>query len=317
MLKLNDLEREFIQRARDRSADSTRAILRALLLLGEGKSRQQTAEKAGVHPVTVTRWVRRFREQGLEGLAQDGHQGRPLKLNPKQLEVLNQIARTPPRKLGKQFSRWTLKRLAPHFSQQVGLEVGSQHVGRQLRKMGLLRRALEPSAFDGDSGFHASPETALIWVTVASSSQQKENSSGQRVLFIGFDLSSGAFTTHRAHQRRPAQFIEFLKLLSTAYSHQRVLAITESGAVPISRAVWQYLHEESGRLDLVFRPPQRIKRNRSSGRLDTERRGSEICFLFNSPEWVIENLKKEIAALKRKLAKEAAFASVSRHEAKS
>jgi transposase len=291
--------------------------LRALLLLGEGKSRQQTAEEAGVHPVTVTRWVRRFREQGIEGFTQDGHQGRPLKLNPKQLEALNSIARTPPRLLGKHFTRWTLKRLARHFSQQVGLEVGSQYVSRQLRKMGLLRGALELSTLYGDGGFHAAPETALIWVTVASCSQQKENTSGQRVLFIGFDLGSGASTTHWANQRRPAEFIEFLKSLSTAYPHQRALAIMESGAVPISRAVWQYLDAESGRLELVFCPPQRIKRNRSSGRLDTERRGSEICFLFNSPEWVIENLKNEITTLKRKLAKEAAFPSVSRNEAKS
>src|SRR5688572_29033592 len=125
LLKLNDLERESIQKELQRCANAaTRTILRALLLLGEGKSRQQTAEEAGVHPVTVTRWLRRFREQGLEGLAQDGHQGRPLKLNLKQLEALNQIARTPPRLLGKPFTRWTLKRLARHFSRQVGLEVG-------------------------------------------------------------------------------------------------------------------------------------------------------------------------------------------------
>lgn len=100
--------------------------------------------------------------------------------------------------------------------------------------------------------------------------------SGENVL-----LGSGAFTTHWGNQRRPAQFIEFLKSLSSVYPHQRVLAIMESGAVPISRAVWQYLDAESSRLELVFRPPQR-KRNRSSGRLTWSEEAARSAF-FSTP----------------------------------
>jgi len=311
---LNDLEHEFIKSALHQCANAaTRTILRALLYLAEGKSRQQTAEEAGVHPVTVTRWVRRFREQGLEGLAQDGPQGRPLKLNPRQLEALNQIARTPPRSLGKHFSRWNRQRLARHFSQQVGFAVGAQYVGQQLRKMGLLRvvsGSPEPSGVGQDSGFHPIPKTALIWVTVAALSHRRKHASAHRILFAGFNLGSGGLTTRPAHQKRPAEFIEFLKLLSTAYPHQRVLAIIESGAMPISRPLGKYLDSESGRLELVFHPPEHNKRRRSSGKLDAERRDSEACFLFNSPGRVIENLRKDIATLKKRLAKEADFSAV-------
>ncbi|MSO23703.1 MAG: transposase [Acidobacteria bacterium] len=166
LLKLRDLEHESIKNTLLQCADpGIRILLRALLHLAEGKSRQQAAEEAGVHPVTVTRWVRRFREHGLEGLVQDGPQGRPLKLNPEQLEALSQMARTPPRSLGKHFSRWTLQRLARRFTQQVGFAVGAQYVGQQLRKMGLLRvvsGSQGPSGVGQRSGFHATPKTALI-----------------------------------------------------------------------------------------------------------------------------------------------------------
>jgi transposase len=313
-LRLSELEQESIKKALHQSADAaTRTILRALLHLAEGNSRQQTAEEAEVHPVTVTRWVRRFREQGLEGLAQDVPQGRPLKLNPKQLEALNQIARTPPRSLGKHFRRWNRQRLARHFSQQAGSAVGAQYVGQQLRKMGLLRvvsGSQEPSGVSQDSGFHPIPKTALIWVTVASLSHQRKHASDPRILFAGFNLASGGLTTHPAHQKRLAEFIEFLKSLSTAYPRQRVLAIIESGAIRISRTIGEYLDSESGRLELVFHPPEHNKLRRSSGKLDAERRDGEVSFLFGSPEKVIQNLRKDITNLKKWLAKETDFSSV-------
>ncbi|MSO23704.1 MAG: hypothetical protein EXQ58_10750 [Acidobacteria bacterium] len=148
-------------------------------------------------------------------------------------------------------------------------------------------------------------------MTVATLSHLRKHASTHRILFAGFDLGGGGLTTHVAHQRRPAEFIEFVKSLSTAYPHQRVLAIIESGAIPISRSVEKYLELESGRLELVFHPPEHSKRRRSSGKLDAERRDGEGSFLFSSPEKVIEILRKEIATLKNRLTKEAAFSSVS------
>src|SRR5262245_39561269 len=92
-----------------------------------------------------------------------------------------------------------------------------------------------------DTGFQRLPKTAMIWVTVASLPLWRKTCSHHQILFAGFDLGNGGLTTHPAHQRRSAQFIEFLVLVSRAYPDQRVLMIIESGAVPITRAVWEHL----------------------------------------------------------------------------
>ena len=60
--------------------------LHAVLLVAQGMSCRQVANKLGDGARTVAYWLRRFEEEGLSGLADGEKLGRPKRLNESQLE---------------------------------------------------------------------------------------------------------------------------------------------------------------------------------------------------------------------------------------
>jgi transposase len=62
--------------------------LHGLLLLTSGKSCQQIADLFGEDRRTVQRWVKRFEEEGLEGMRDGERPGRPACLDAKQWEAV-------------------------------------------------------------------------------------------------------------------------------------------------------------------------------------------------------------------------------------
>ncbi len=81
----------------------------AVSAVARGQTRLAVAEMFGRSANSVGQWVKRYREQGLEGFEIAPGRGRPAKVDEKELET---YALQSPRTFGISRSRWTLKLLA-------------------------------------------------------------------------------------------------------------------------------------------------------------------------------------------------------------
>ena len=89
--------------------------------VNEGWKQKDVAAFLGVHPVTVSGWVRRHREQGDGGLSPVPTPGRPRKLTPRQeAAVLGWLAKLPS-EFGFPTELWTARRVADLIRRRFGV----------------------------------------------------------------------------------------------------------------------------------------------------------------------------------------------------
>jgi len=141
-----DLIRFAIQQEVFRS-DESRYLhrLHALLLISSGQSSQQVSELFGEDRRTVQRWVHRFEADGLDGLRDGEHVGRPATLNERQWERLKRDLARSPNSTDDKRRRWNGKLLAEHLQEKYSVTLGvrqCQRILRQSRKwrLGLSRQ---------------------------------------------------------------------------------------------------------------------------------------------------------------------------------
>jgi transposase len=97
--------------------------LMALHLIASGETAEVAASKLGVHRGTVSVWVHRFNESGLERLA-SGWKGSPGRiLSPEQLAELKEVVAHHPREVGIKHGRWPLASIGAYIKKVSGKKV--------------------------------------------------------------------------------------------------------------------------------------------------------------------------------------------------
>lgn len=100
----------------------------------DGWTQRAVATFLGVHPVTVAKWVARFRDQGEDGLAAKPTPGRPRLLTAEQeKQVLGWLA-DPPSKHGFRTDLWTARRVAELIRTKLQVEFHPHDLREWLRK---------------------------------------------------------------------------------------------------------------------------------------------------------------------------------------
>ena len=89
---------------------------------------------------TVYGWHRRYREEGLEGLADKPKSGRPRKGTPDYCRVLAQTLETDPSNYGYPFTVWTAERLRDHLEQVSGIRLSIGRFAILLEREGYVYR---------------------------------------------------------------------------------------------------------------------------------------------------------------------------------
>jgi transposase len=93
----------------------------AVQRVNEGWKQKDVAAFLGVHPVTVSDWVRRHRERGDDGLSPAPTPGRPRKLTPRQeAAVLGWLTKLPS-EFGFPTELWTARRVADLIRRRFGV----------------------------------------------------------------------------------------------------------------------------------------------------------------------------------------------------
>jgi transposase len=85
----------------------------------------------------LRRWLKRFNEQGVEGLKELPRSGRPAVYSQEEVSLAVQTALTDPQALELLFASWTLDRLVSYLKETKGLQIKRSRLGELLLAEGL------------------------------------------------------------------------------------------------------------------------------------------------------------------------------------
>jgi len=100
----------------------------------DGWTQREVAAFLGVHPVTVAKWMARFRDKGADGLAPKPTPGRPRLLTAEQEKTVLGWLTDPPSKHGFRTDLWTARRVAELIRTRFQVEFHPHYLREWLRK---------------------------------------------------------------------------------------------------------------------------------------------------------------------------------------
>lgn len=100
----------------------------------------EVAKMQGVSIPTIYSWIDRWRSSGVEGLANRGKSGRPLKADDEYTEALVEVIEKDPSELGYDFRIWTIDRLRAHLEKKTGMNLSESAFRALLKRKGYRYR---------------------------------------------------------------------------------------------------------------------------------------------------------------------------------
>jgi transposase len=129
--------------ARTKDADVARRML-ALAFVLEGKSRTEAAHSCGMDRQTLRDWVHRYNAEGLEGLSDRPHPGRPPRLTAEQMRELEALVERGPDPKTDGVVRWRRIDLATHIATRFHVTLHERTVGKLLHKLDFAKLSVRP-----------------------------------------------------------------------------------------------------------------------------------------------------------------------------
>ena len=124
--------------------------LHGVLLVANGQSCRGVAELFGEDATTVQRWVRRFEQDGFEGLRDGERTGRPRALDERQWRQLQRDLRRSPEQHGHPQGLWDGRLLSAHLKKHYGIDLGVRQCQRMFHQMGFRLRKPRPQVAQAD-----------------------------------------------------------------------------------------------------------------------------------------------------------------------
>lgn len=118
--------------------------LHVVLLVARGTSCRQVAEDLGDSLRTVQSWVNAFNKDGLPGLMDAEHSGRPSRLADDQLDIVSEALRRTPTDFGLPGNIWDGKTLSAFIQQRFQLTIGVRQCQRMFSELGFRFRKPRP-----------------------------------------------------------------------------------------------------------------------------------------------------------------------------
>jgi len=111
-----------------------RTRTQAILLAAEQKmNAPEIAKIVRKDEQSVRRWLKRYNQEGINGLSDAPRSGGPKRVTKKYSDRLLAVVRRRPRALNQPYSLWTLQRLVDFMAEETGLRFSTETV-RQLLK---------------------------------------------------------------------------------------------------------------------------------------------------------------------------------------
>ncbi len=118
--------------------------LHAVLLVAKGMSCPKVADYLGDPERTVRYWIRRYQEDGLQGLVENERDGRPSRISQQQMQRIASALRKRPQDFGLNGGIWDGKSLAAFIRNEFGIELGVRQCQRLFKQLGFRLRKPRP-----------------------------------------------------------------------------------------------------------------------------------------------------------------------------
>jgi transposase len=112
----------------------------AIRLLHQGHTPEATGHLLAASRASVQNWHKRWRDGGVDGLANLPLPGRPAKASRTYRDLLERTVETDPHELGYEFSVWTLDRLLQHLERETGIRLSEGRLAIWLKRWGYVYR---------------------------------------------------------------------------------------------------------------------------------------------------------------------------------
>lgn len=253
--------------------------VQAVINRARGRSTNEIASFLGIDPVTVSRYVRRFNDGGVNALLRDKSRkpGKP----PVNEELKNEITRVVCQEKPENATHWSTRDLAKRFG------IGHATVNNILRERGLKPHLVKRFQASTDPDFDAKlkdviglyldpPKNAVVLcVDEKSQIQALERTQpilpllrgvperqthdyyrhGTTTLFAALNVASGRVIGECKASHKAADYVEFLKLLDTQTPKKKVIhVIADNYSAHKAPAVREYLDSVPGRFVEHFIP---------------------------------------------------------------
>ena len=131
---LSDSEIAALERLHRRTENAdVRSRCDMILWSNKGLSPPQIAERVRFSHDTVSRYIARYENEGIQGLLPRPRSGRPRKVTAEYEELLLELVAQEPRSLGMPFSNWTTANLATELAKRTGIELTARQVENYLK----------------------------------------------------------------------------------------------------------------------------------------------------------------------------------------
>jgi transposase len=271
IFSLTPSERSELERVVRHQSGRASACQRArmVLLAAEGTSKCEIGRLVGSHYNNVAKWLRRWRERGMDGLADEARSGRPVELTATIVHrVIAKVCRKPPAYL----SRWSTRTLAAH------LEMPASSVHRILSDHDLHPHHLRTFTFSPDPRFEekllevvglymAPPENAVVLCVDEKTGIQALDRTqpvlpidakkprawtneyvrhGTRTLLASLDVATGEVFGHVKKSRTSRDFLHFMDDVSGKYAGKRLCVIMDNLNTHNNPAAKEWLSRHPG-----------------------------------------------------------------------
>ena len=251
-LAISQAEAEALRAMTRAGTTAQRTAMRARIILraAEGAAHVEIADELGVSVPTVLLWRRRFREQGLEGLADAPHPGRPRTYGRDVREQILAATLTPPeatthwstRRLAKRVGVspstvarvWHEGRLKPHRTETFKYSRDPQLVAKVTDVVGLYlappERAIVLSV-DEKTQIQALDRTAPMLPLKPGQVERHTHDykrNGTLSLFAALEVATGQVTNQTRERHTGDDFLAFLRLLARTYRTGEVHVVLDN-----------------------------------------------------------------------------------------
>lgn len=256
-------------------------------VIEDGEKPSDVMESLGLCRTTIYPWLRKFNDEGWDGLVEKIAAGPAAKLSDKQRQQVKRwIVGKDPRQFGFEFGLWTRQIVADLVQQRMGVSLGLTAVGRMLAQLEItpqkpLRRAYErdPRAvqawldeeyprlrrkarkhgatifFLDEAGFDSEPRLGRTYGLQGQTPVVRTTGQRQKVNAISAVTASGAFWCQVYTERLNAQlFVQFLREFLRGRPGP-VYLVVDGHPAHKANAVKHLIAELDGRLELHFLPP--------------------------------------------------------------
>ena len=274
-------------RALDHKALEHLRMVAVKRVLEGGEAAGEVSTSLGLCRTAVYPWLRKFKDQGWEGLVEQIAQGPEPKLNEKQRQQVRRwVLGKDPRQYGFDFALWTRRIVQALLEEKLGIELGLTAVGRLLASLDItpqkpLRRAYERDPqmvalwlketypklkqrakrlgakifFLDEAGFQSDPPLGRTYGLKGQTPVVTTSGQRQSLNVISAVNARGEFWAASYSGKLNAEaFVAFLENFIDS-QRGKVFLVVDGHPAHKAKIVKAYLKSLQGRLELHFLPP--------------------------------------------------------------